>query len=154
VCADVGDDDVGVLQRLQARLRVHVRDERGARVLEGLAALDVIVVVVAVHHVLDGRLGDLPDLRDIRRRRLEPPLGDGVGGDHAVGRHHKHRLMSAVAEQVDIVGDLLGLEERRRLGEGQERHGQRDGGQERQGERATPGHRHTSVGWISLLRQQ
>ena len=40
--ADVGDDHVGVLQRLQARLRVHVRDERGARVLEGLAALDVM----------------------------------------------------------------------------------------------------------------
>ena len=56
--------------------------------------------------------------------------------------------MSAVAEQVDIVGDPLGLEERRLLGEGQERHGQDDGSQEQQGERATAGHRHSSVGRI------
>ena len=35
--------------------------------------------------------------------------------------------MSSVAEQVDIVGDPLGLEERRLLGKGQDRHGQRDG---------------------------
>jgi hypothetical protein len=47
--------------------------------------------------------------------------------------------MAAVAEQVDIIGDLPGLEERRRLGEGRERYGQRDGGQEQEGDRATPG---------------
>ncbi|HEY7649713.1 MAG TPA: hypothetical protein VID04_11975, partial [Methylomirabilota bacterium] len=61
-------------------------EDRRPRVLERLAAGDVIVVVVAVDQVPDRCLRDLADLREIGHRRLRPQEGDRVGGDHAVGR--------------------------------------------------------------------
>jgi hypothetical protein len=42
-----------------------------------------------------------------------PPLADRVGGDHARGRDDEHRLMVAVAKDVDVVRDLGGGERRR-----------------------------------------
>ena len=89
-----------------------MRDDRGARILERLAAGDVVVVVVAVDQVLDRLVGDLLDLVDVGGHRLRPPVADGIGGDHAVPGDDEHRLMVAVAEDVDVIGavDLGGRE--------------------------------------------
>ena len=108
--------DVGEIQLGQALLGALVRHEGRARILERLAAGDVIVVMVAVDHVADRRAGDLPDLVDIGGDRLRPVAADRVGGDDARGRHDEHRLMALVAEDVDVVGalDLGGGEQRRR----------------------------------------
>jgi hypothetical protein len=106
----VGDHDVGVAQRLEPRLRVAVRDDRGAGLLEGLAAGDMVVVVMAVDQILDRRLRDLADLREIRGRCLRPQERDRVGGDHAFRRHHEQRLVELVAEQEHVVGQFARFE--------------------------------------------
>ena len=64
----VGNDDVAALECREPLLGAAMRDDNGARVLERLAAGDVIVVVVAVDQILDRRLGDLAE-----RRRPWPP---------------------------------------------------------------------------------
>ena len=64
-------------QGLEPGLGVPVGDERRAQVLEGLAAGDVVVVVVAVDHVLDGRRRDLLDLGQVGLGGLGPEVGDG-----------------------------------------------------------------------------
>ena len=78
-----GSTVCGSLSTLEARLRILMRDDRGPRILERLAAGDVVEVVVAVDHVLDRLVGDLLDLLDIGRHRLRTPVADRVGGDHA-----------------------------------------------------------------------
>ncbi len=114
---EIRNDDIRRLAALQERLRVLVGNEDGAQVLERLAARNMVVVAVAVHDVLDRRLGDLADFRDIGRRG-RPPLSDRVGGYHAVGRDDEHRLVALIAENVDAIGalDLGGREQRRRRG--------------------------------------
>src|SRR5262249_57049593 len=63
---------------------------------------DVIEVAVAVDHVLDRRLGDLLDLLDIGLGGWAA-FADRIGRDHALRRDDEHRLMTAVAEDVDVV---------------------------------------------------
>src|SRR5262249_36882054 len=49
--------------------------------------------------------------------RLWPAVADRIGRDHARRRHHEHRLVVAVAEDVNVVGALyLGGRERGRRG--------------------------------------
>jgi len=112
----VGQHRVRILERDEALARSLVRDERGAGVLERLAARDVVEVVVAVDHVLHRLARDLLDLVDVGHHRLRTPVADRVGRDHARGRDHEHRLGVAVAEDVNVVGavDLGGRERRRR----------------------------------------
>ena len=119
-----GSTRVRIVQRLEALLGAAVRDEGGAGVLERLAAGDVIVVVVAVDQVFDRLVGDLLDLVDILLAARRPAVGDRVGGDHALLGDDEHRLVVAVAEDVDVVGAVhlagfdLGPCRRLRLGPG------------------------------------
>jgi len=108
----LGQWRVRVGQRLEMGHDVLVRDDLGAGVLERLAAGDVIVVVMAVHQVLDRLVGDLLDLVDILLAALRPAVGHRIGRDHAILGDDEHRLMVAVAENVNVVGavDLLGLD--------------------------------------------
>ena len=109
---------------------------RGAGVLERLAAGDVVEVVVAVDQVLDRLVGDLLDLVDVLLPAGRPAVGDRIGGDHARIGDDEHRLMVAVAEDVDVVGavDLGGLDlrpggrRRRRRRRWRGRRGRRCGG--------------------------
>jgi hypothetical protein len=64
----------------------------------------VVEVVVAVDEVLDRLVGDLADFLDVRHRCLRAAVGDRVGGDDACPGHHEHRLVVAVAEDVDVIG--------------------------------------------------
>src|SRR5262249_61693582 len=84
----------------------------GTSVLEWLAAGDVVEMVMAVDQELDGLVGDLFDLGDIVLSTGRPPVGDGIGRDDAVPGNNEHRLMIAVAEDVNVVGafDLGGLD--------------------------------------------
>jgi hypothetical protein len=107
----VGDDNVNGLERLDTGLGILVRDKGRAEVLERLATGDVVEMAVAVDDVFDRRLGDGLDRVDIGLRR--PPLADRVGGDHAVRCDDEHRLMTAIAEDIDVVRDLGGGEWRR-----------------------------------------
>ena len=95
-------------------LHLAMRDDGRAGILERLAARDVVVVVMAVDQVLDRRLGDLLDLVDILLSAGRPAVGDRIGGDDAVLGDDEHRLMVAVAEDVDVVGafDLGGFDRR------------------------------------------
>jgi hypothetical protein len=99
---DIGEQRVLLLQFEQALLGAPLRDEGRAEILERLAAGDVIVMVVAVDHVFDRLVGDGLDGVDIGLGRTL--VGNRVGGDDALGCHDKHRLMPAIAEDVDIVG--------------------------------------------------
>ena len=102
----VRDDGVRVLQHLQPLGRVLVRDDARAGVLERLAARDVVEVVVAVDQVLDRLVGDLLDLVDILLPAGRAAIGDRVGRDDAVLGDDEHRLMIAIAEDVDAFGAL------------------------------------------------
>src|SRR5262245_32195627 len=68
--------------------------------------------MVAVDQILDRLVGDLLYLVDILLPAGRPAVGDRIGGDHAVVGDDEHRLMVAVAEDVDVVGavDLFGLD--------------------------------------------
>ncbi len=111
----VGNDDVGILARGQMGLGVLLGDEGRAHVLERLAAGDMVEVDVAVDHVFDRRLADRLDGVDIGLRR--PPFADRVGRDHAVRRDDEHRLVTHIAEDVDVIGPIdLGGGGRRLLG--------------------------------------
>src|SRR5262249_29804287 len=114
---EIRNDDIRRLALLQKRLRVLVGDEDGAEVLKRLAARDMVEMAVAVYDVLDRRLGDLADLRNISGRR-GPPLSDRIGSDHAVGCDDEHRLVALIAENVDAISalDLGGREQGRRRG--------------------------------------
>ena len=107
----VGDDDVIGLERLDTGLGISVRDKGRAEVLERLATGDVVEMAVAVDNVFDRRLARGLDRVDIGLRR--PPLADRVGGNHAVRCDDEHRLMTAIAEDIDVVRDLGGGEWRR-----------------------------------------
>src|SRR5262244_4319352 len=74
---------VRILEPLEALLGVLVRDERGAGVLEGFAAGDMVIVVMTVNDVPDRLVRDLLDLVDISCHRLRTPVTDGIGRDHA-----------------------------------------------------------------------
>src|SRR5262245_39303036 len=107
----VGDDDIIRLERGDTVLRIPVRDEGRAKVLERLATGDVVEMAVAVDDVFDWRLCHGFDRVDIGLYR--PPLADRIGGDHAVRRDNEHRLMTAIMEDVDVVRDLGSGEWRR-----------------------------------------
>jgi len=107
----VGDDHVIGLERGDAGLGVRVCDKGRAEVFERLAAGDVVEMAVAVNHIFDRRFGHGLDRLDIGLRR--PPLANRVGRDHARGRDDEHRLVVAVAKDIDVVGDLGGGERRR-----------------------------------------
>ena len=77
----VGQRRGRVGQFLEPHFRLLVRDDRGARVLERLAAGDVVEVVVAVNQVFDRLAGDLADFRDVVGAAGGPAVGDGIGGD-------------------------------------------------------------------------
>jgi hypothetical protein len=102
---------VGVLELLEPLGGALVRDELGAGVLKRLAARDVIVVVVAVDHIFDRLVGDLPDRIDVLLAALRLAVGDRVCGNDTVLGDDEHRLMVAISEDVDVVGavDLCGL---------------------------------------------
>src|SRR5262245_23101076 len=89
-----------------------MRDYRGAGVLKCLAAGDVVEVMVAVDQILDGLVSDLLYLVDILLPAGRSAVGDRIGGDHAIVGDDEHRLMVAIAEDVDVVGivDLFGLD--------------------------------------------
>ena len=80
----VGQHGVRIFERGEPVLRMLVRDEFRAGVLERLAARDVIVVMMAVDHVLDRLLRDLFDLREISRRRFAMCVRDRVRRDHGL----------------------------------------------------------------------
>ena len=127
----VRHDRVRVLQHLQPRGRVLVRDHARAGVLERLAAGDVVEVVVAVDQVFDRLVGDLLDLVDILLPAGRASIGDRIGRDDAVLGDDEHRLMIAIAEDVDAFGavDLLGFDLRPlRLGGGRDGERHRDRG--------------------------
>src|SRR5215475_14837934 len=73
-------DHVRTLQRDDSCLGIPVGYEDRAQILEWLAASDVIEMAVAVDHVFDRRLGDLPDFLDIGLCR-RPPQSNWIGGD-------------------------------------------------------------------------
>ncbi len=100
----VRNDGVRVLQHLEPLGGILVGDHLGARVLERLAARDVIEVDVAVDQVLDRLVGDLLDLVDILLTAGRAAVGDRIGRDHAVLGDDEHRLMIAIAENVDAFG--------------------------------------------------
>src|SRR5262249_1054772 len=100
----VGDDDIIGLERGDTVLRIPVRYEGRAEVLERLATGDVVEMAVAVDDIFDWRLCHGLDRVDIGLHR--PPLADRIGGDHAVRRDNEHRLMTAIPEDVDVVRDL------------------------------------------------
>src|SRR6266404_9544008 len=79
----VRQDRVRILEYRQALLGPLVRNDRGAGVLEGLAAGDVIEVLVAVDQVLDRLARDLLDLVDVGYDGLRTAVTDRVGRDHA-----------------------------------------------------------------------
>src|SRR6185295_18165713 len=79
----VGQYRVRVLEHGQALFGPLVGDDGGARVLECLAAGDVVVVVVAVDQVLDRLFRDFLDLVDIGLPTRRPAIGDRVGGNDA-----------------------------------------------------------------------
>ena len=113
---------VRVLEHGEPLLGPLVRDDGGAGVLERLAAGDVVVVMVAVDQVLDRLFRDLLDLVDVGLPARRPAVGDRVGSDHAGLGDDEHRLMVAVAEDVDVVGAFhLGRLERRAGGCGRRR---------------------------------
>jgi hypothetical protein len=90
-----------------------VRDELGAKILEWLAAGDVVVMMMTVDHVLDRLVRDFLDLVDINRDRLGPRQPDRVRRDDSRGRDAEHRLAVLVAEDVDVIRALdLGGRER------------------------------------------
>src|SRR4051812_9970618 len=91
---------------------IFVPDDACACVLEGFAASDVIVMMMAVDQILDRLVGHLLDLVDVVLTAGRTSVSDRVGGDHAVLGDDEHRLMSTVTEDIDIVGaiDLGGLD--------------------------------------------
>src|SRR5262249_55648589 len=89
-----------------------MRHEGCAQILERLTAGSVIEMAVAVDDVFDRRLGY--GLGGGRVGLGRPTQVDGVGGDHACGRDDDHRLIAAITENVDVVGDLGGCRWRRR----------------------------------------
>ena len=107
----VRKDGVRIVERLEPRGGGLVRDHARAGILERLAACDVIEVVMAVDQILDRLVGDLLDRIDVLLTALRPAVGDRIGGDDAVLGDDEHRLMAAVAPDVDVVGafDLRGL---------------------------------------------
>ncbi|MGY4378601.1 hypothetical protein ACVWZ3_006240 [Bradyrhizobium sp. i1.3.6] len=115
---DVGEQRILLLQLEQTLLGPPVRDEGGTEILEGLATGDVVVMVVAVDDVFDRLVGDGLDGVDIGFCRTQ--IRDRVGRDHALRRHDEHRLVTAIAEDVDVLGavDLFGRGLRRGLREG------------------------------------
>ena len=96
----------GSFDHLQPLGRALVRDHPRAGVLERLAARDVVEVVVAVDQVLDRLVGDLLDLVDILLPAGRAAIGDRVGRDDAVLGDDEHRLVIAIAEDVDALGPL------------------------------------------------
>ena len=101
-----------VLQDLEPLGGILMGDHACAGVLERLAACDVIEVDVAVDQILDRLVGDLLDLVDILLPAGRAAISDRVGRDHAVLGDDEHRLVIAIAENVDAFGavDLLGLD--------------------------------------------
>jgi hypothetical protein len=71
--------------------------------LNALAALDVVVMVMAVDQVFDRLVRHLLDLGNVVRAAGRLAVTDRIGGDHAVVGDDEHRLMVAVAEDVDVV---------------------------------------------------
>ena len=127
----IGQRRVGVGKRREPRLDVLVRQDGGAGVLEGFAAGDVVVVVMAVDQILDRLVGDFLDLVDVLLAAVRPAMRHGVGRDHTRLGDDEDRLMVAVAEQIDVVGavDLLGLDLRPLCLLSLRRHGERRGQQ-------------------------
>ena len=66
----IGQYRGGILEHREARFRPRMRDDGGPRLLERLAARDVIEMVVAVDQVLDRLRRDLFDLLQIGRHGL------------------------------------------------------------------------------------
>src|SRR6516165_182205 len=84
-------------------LGIFVCDDDRALVLERLAAGDVIKVGVAVDQIFYRPISDLFDLGEIGRHRLWAKTADWVGCDHAHGRDYKHRLMTLISKEIDVV---------------------------------------------------
>ena len=101
---DVGRQRVLLLQFEQTLLGAPVRDEDGAEILERLAAGDVIVMVMAVDDDLIG--SSVTALIASMHGFCPAQVGNGISGNDALRRHDEHRLMTAIAEDVDVVGAL------------------------------------------------
>src|SRR6516162_1129410 len=89
-----------------------VRDDGGSGVLECLAAGDVVIMMIAVDQIFDWLVRDLLDFIDILLAAVRPAVGDRIRCDYAVLGDYEHRLMVAVAKDVDVLGavDLRGLD--------------------------------------------
>src|SRR5215831_6725496 len=95
-CAAEGKNSLLLVNRLvrQRRRRILDHDEPflgplvgndlGACVFEGLAAGDVVEVMMAIDQVLDRLVSDFFDLVNVGCYRLRPSVTDGIGGDDAV----------------------------------------------------------------------
>jgi hypothetical protein len=59
-------------------------------------------------------LRDLPDLGDVILPSGRLAIGNRIGRNHSLGRDDEHRLVVAIAENVDVLGplDLPGLDRR------------------------------------------
>jgi hypothetical protein len=121
------------------RLDILVTDDARTRILERLAAGRVIEVVVAVDQVLDRLVGDLPDFVDVLLAAGRPAVGDRIGRDDAVLGDDEHRLVIAIAENINAVGtvDLGGLDLRSLCGS---RCGECRDGEGQCGGACNPGH--------------
>ena len=93
-----------------------MRDDERAGILERLATRDMVVMMVAVDQVFDRRPRDLANLVDVSLRGLRAQIGNRIGRDDTLGRDDEHRLITAIAENVDVVGDLRRREKRWRSG--------------------------------------
>jgi hypothetical protein len=102
----IGKRRIRVVEHGKALFGTPVRDDSGARILKGLAACYMVVMMMAVDQELDGPVGDLLDLGDIVLPASRSAIRDRIGRDHSIFGHDEHRLMVSVAEDVDVVGTL------------------------------------------------
>ena len=79
-------------------------DDSGTGIFERLPAGDVVEVVMAVNQVSDRPVGDFPDFGDVGSASLRSAVRHRIGGDDSVAGDEEHRLVIAVAEDVNVVG--------------------------------------------------
>jgi hypothetical protein len=97
---DVRQERVLLLQFEETFFGPPMRYERGAEVLERFSARDVIVVMMAVDDVFDRLVRNGLDRVDIGLGWTQ--IGNGIGRDDALRGHDKHRLVIAIAEDIDV----------------------------------------------------
>ena len=110
----IGQRCVRILEDFQPLFGALVCDDGCAGILERLAAGNMVEMVMTVDQVADRGLRDLPDLGDVVLRSGRPAIGNRIGRNHPIRRDDEHRLVVAIAENVDVLGsvNLPGLDRR------------------------------------------